>query len=118
MLLDDRELKISIRELIHDLLEYPAGRITFRQKESEDLLFEIKQRQAAGPQSLDNREAVLKLRDKLEMLRDREAIVIAGLMLLFGHKDLKDYVRIVWEKHASLLVRSFIEQETIWTSRT
>jgi hypothetical protein len=32
-------------------------------------------------------------------------------MLLFGHKYLKDYVRIVWEKHASLLVRSFVEQE-------
>jgi hypothetical protein len=53
----------------------------------------------------------LELRDKLKMLRDRERTVVAGLMLLFGHKDLRDYVRIVWEKHASLLVRSFVEQE-------
>jgi hypothetical protein len=111
LLLDNRELKIAIRELIHDLLDYPEGRIAFRQKESEDLLFKIKQRQAVDPQSLDDREAVLELRDKLKMLRDRERTVVAGLMLLFGHKDLRDYVRIVWEKHASLLVRSFVEQE-------
>ena len=109
LLLDNRELKIAIRELIHDLLDYPEGRIAFRQK-SEDLLFKIKQRQAVDPQSLDDREAVLELRDKLKMLRDRKG-PSGGLMLLFGHKDLRDYVRIVWEKHASLLVRSSVEQE-------
>jgi hypothetical protein len=111
LLLDDRELKIAIEELIHDLRDYPSGRIVFRQKESEDLLFQIKQLHAAGGQSLDDREAVLELRDKLKVLRDTESAVVGGLILLFGHKDLKDYVRIVWKDQASLLVRSFVEQE-------
>jgi hypothetical protein len=110
LLLDDRELGIAIRELIHDLRDYPAGRIVFRQKESEDLLFQIKQLQATGGQSLDEREAVLELRDKLKVRRDREHTVVAGLMLLFGHKDLKDYVT-VWEREAPLFVRSFVEQQ-------
>jgi hypothetical protein len=110
LLLEDRELRIAIRELIHDLQDYPSGRIVFRQTESEDLLFQIKQLQATGGQSLDDREAVLELRDKLAVLRKRESAVIEGLMLLFGHKDLKDYVRSVWEQHAPLLVRSFVEQ--------
>jgi hypothetical protein len=33
LLLDDRELAIAVRELIHDLRDYPAGRILFRQQE-------------------------------------------------------------------------------------
>jgi hypothetical protein len=109
LLLEDRELRIAIRELIHDLRDYPSGRIVFRQTESEDLLFRIKHLQATG-QSLDDREVVLELRDKLKVLRDMESAVVEGLMLLFGHKDLKDYVRIVWEHQAALLVRSFVEQ--------
>jgi hypothetical protein len=96
LLLDDAELKIAIRELIHDLEDYPSGRIVFRQEESEGLLFQIKRLQAVGGQSLDDRKAILELRDKLKVLRDRENNVVAGLMLLFGHKELKDYVRIVW----------------------
>jgi len=110
LLLEDRELRIASRELIHDLGDYPSGRIVFRQTESENLLFQIKERQATGGQSLDDREAVLELRDKLKVLRDREGAVIEGLMLLFGHKELKDYIRIVSEQHAPLLVRSFVEQ--------
>jgi hypothetical protein len=57
LLLADRELGIAIRELVHDIRDYPAGRIVVRQKESEDLLFQIKERQSTGEQSLDNREA-------------------------------------------------------------
>jgi hypothetical protein len=68
------------------------------------------QLQATGGQSLDDRKIVVELRDKLKVLRDKENAVIAGLMLLFGHKDLKDWVRIVWEDQAPLLVRSFVEQ--------
>ena len=79
--------------------------------ESEKLLFQIKQLQGTGKQSLDEREAVLELRDKLKVQRDREGAVVAGLMLLFGHKVLKDLVRIVWESEAPLLVRSFVEQQ-------
>lgn len=110
LLLDDRDLSLAIRELIHDLGEYPEGRIVFRQKESEDLLFQIKQLQSTGGQSLDDREAVLELRDKLKVLKDRERAVTAGLSLLFG-KYLNDYVRVIWESDAPLLVRSFVEQE-------
>lgn len=111
LLMDDRELGIAIRELIHDLIDFPAGRIVVRQLESEDLLFQIKKLQTEDSDSLEGREAVLKLRDKLKILRDREAAVIAGLRLLLGQEILRDYVRVVWEKEAPLLVRSFVEQE-------
>ncbi len=110
LLLGDRELAIAVRELIHDLGELPAGRIVFRQEESEALLFEINQRRAAHKLTLDDREAVLELRDRLKRLTDREQEVVAGLRLLFGHKVLRDYVRVVWTKHIALLVRSFVEQ--------
>ncbi|MER9229115.1 restriction endonuclease [Mesorhizobium sp. M0664] len=108
--LDDRELGISIRELIHDLIDFPAGRIVVRQQESDEVLFQIKTLQATTSRSLKAREAVLQLRDKLKVLRDREVAVAAGLRMLLGHKTLRDYVRVVWEEHAPLLVRSFVEQ--------
>lgn len=43
LLLSDRELGISFQELIHDIRDYPAGRFVIRQKESEDLLLQIKE---------------------------------------------------------------------------
>lgn len=110
LLLEERELDVAIKELIHELREYPSGRIAFRQKESEQLLFEIKELRAKGNLTLDEREAIVLLRDKLKRLTDRENEVVAGLRLLFGHKDLREYVRHVWHKHAALLVRSFVEQ--------
>jgi hypothetical protein len=110
LLLNDRQLAIAIRELIHDLHDYPAGRIVFRQKESEDLIFQIKKLQATEGHSLEGREAIADLRDKLKVQRDRESAVVAGLMLLFGHKRLKDLVRVIWEDNAPLLIRSFVEQ--------
>jgi hypothetical protein len=109
LLLDDRELGIAIQELIHDLRDYPGGRFVFRQKESEDLLFQIKLQDVPG-QSLDQREALLKLRDRLKIQRDRESAVVTGLMLLCGHASLRDMVRVVWERDAPLLIRSFVEQ--------
>ncbi|SFF23918.1 hypothetical protein [Methylobacterium sp. 13MFTsu3.1M2] len=111
LLMNDDELAISIKELIHDLIDYPAGRIILRQQETEDLLFQITNRQAAETDTLADRIAVVELRDKLKILRDRERAVAAGLQLLLGHKDMRDYVRIVWEKDAPLLIRSFVEQE-------
>lgn len=66
--LGERELGIAIREMIHDLSDFPNGRVQVRQRETDDLLFEIKKRQAAPKLSLGEREAILDLRDKLERL--------------------------------------------------
>ncbi len=108
LLLNDRELRIAIREVIHDLIDFPAGRIVVRQQETENLLLSIKEHQST--ESLDDREATLELRDKLKIERDREAAAVAGLRLLLGDKDLRDYVRVVWEDESALLIRSFVEQ--------
>lgn len=110
LLLCPRELGIAIREVTHDLIDFPEGRIVLRQQESEDLLFQIKELQAVDSLSFKGREAVLALRDKFKIERDREAAVVAGLRLLLGHKTLRDYVRVVWKEEAPLLVRSFVEQ--------
>lgn len=108
--LGDQELGIAIREIIHDLGDFPNGRILIHQQETADLLFEIKQRQASTNQSLKEREAIVGLRDKLRRLRDRERTAVAGLSLLFGNKFLREMMS-VWRDHASLLVRSYVEQE-------
>lgn len=109
--LQNEELAVEIRELIHDLADYPAGRIVFRHKESEDLVLQIRKLQAGTSESLERRRRVLELRDRLKVLQDREQDVVSGLRLLFAHKQLKEMVRIVWEKNAPLLVRSFVEQQ-------
>lgn len=106
----DKELGIAVREVIHDLSDFPNGRILIRQRETDDLLFEIKERRAAPEPSLGEREAILNLRDKLKRLRDRERTAVAGLNLLFGHKLLRELMS-AWCDHVPLFVRSFIEQE-------
>ncbi len=108
--LGNHELAIAIREVIHDLSDFPNGRILIRQRETDNLLFAIKERQAAPKLSLVEREAILELRDKLVRLRDRERTAVAGLKLLFGHKLLRELMS-VWRDHAPLFVRSFVEQE-------
>jgi hypothetical protein len=108
--LRDEELRVAIREIIHDLGDFPNGRIFVHQQETADLLFEIKKRQAAPNQSLKEREAIVDLRDNLRRLRDRERTAVAGLRLLFGNKFLREMMSI-WRDHASLLVRSYVEQE-------
>jgi hypothetical protein len=108
--LSDRELGIAIREVIHDLSDFPNGRILIRQKEADDLLFLIKARQATPQPSLNQREAVVDLRDKLKRFRNRERTAVAGLHLLLGHKLLVEYMS-AWRDHAPLFVRSFVEQE-------
>lgn len=111
LLLGDRELGISIQELLHDLRDYPAGRFVIRQKESEDLLLQIKQRQSTSEQTFENREAVLDLRDALKRRVDSENRAVAGLKLLLCHKYLPDLFRLVWRDEAPLVVRSFVENE-------
>ncbi|WP_095089660.1 hypothetical protein [Mesorhizobium sophorae] len=108
--LNDRELGISIREIMHDLIDFPEGRVVVRQQESEDLLFEIKKLQATTSRSLKGREAVLELRDKFKARRDREVAVIKALRLLLGHKIFCDLMWVAWDDQAPLLVRSLVEQ--------
>jgi hypothetical protein len=111
LLLDDRELGISIQELIHDIRDYPAGRFVIRQAESEDLLLRIKERQSTGQQTLEVREGILELRDALKRRVDGENRAIAGLRLLLSHKYLPDLFRLVWRDQAPIAVRSFVENE-------
>lgn len=108
--LGEHEMGIAIREVMHDLSDFPNGRILIRQRETDDLLLTIKKRQAAPQLSLSQREAILDLRDKLERLRNRERTAAAGLKLLFGHKLLRELMW-VWRDHVSLFVRSYVDQE-------
>jgi hypothetical protein len=111
LLLGDRELGISIQELIHDIRDYPAGRFVIRQAESEDLLLRIKERQSTGQQTHEIREGILELRDALKRRVDGENRAVAGLRLLLSHKYLPDLFRLVWRDQAPIAVRSFVENE-------
>lgn len=111
LLLDDAELAVAIRELLYDFREFPAGRIAFRQQESDDLLLKIHKLQAGASRSLERRKAVIKHRENLYAHTYDEESTITGLKLLLGHPDISEYVRIAWEKNSPLLIRSFIEQQ-------
>lgn len=109
--LDEAELTVAIREILYDFRDYPAGRLTFRTKETDDIRFDIRHLQSAGVSSLAQRKAVLKLREKLYVGTYDEECVVMGLKLLLSHPELSESLRIVWDKDAPLLVRSFIEQQ-------
>lgn len=107
----DAELAVSIRELIHDLRAFPAGRIGFRRKEAEDLQLQIQILQAESKGSVEERNAIVDLRDALKVLEDSERRVTTGLSVLLGSDPLRDYMRLVWTDHATTIVRAFVEQE-------
>lgn len=111
LLMADDELAVAIRELIHELREFPEGRIVFRQRESDDLQLKIQVLQAGTKGAIHEREAILAERDALKMLEDRERRVTRGLGLLLGRDPLRDEVRFVWDEHAAAIVRAFVEQE-------
>lgn len=111
LLLSDREIAIGSRELIHDLSEYPLGRLVFVQQESENLLLKIKKLRGLRNQPLNRRATVLDLRDKLKVQRVNETRAVTGLMMLFTNENLLQTLKSLSETEAASLVRSFVEYE-------
>lgn len=111
LLLDEAELEVSVRELLYDFREFPAGRLAFRTQEADDLLLKIRSLQSTHSNSLERRKSVLKHRERLYSHVYVEESVVIGLQLIFNHPDLSEYVRVPWDKDAPLLIRSFIEQQ-------
>ncbi|HZQ25208.1 MAG TPA: hypothetical protein VFA89_20645 [Terriglobales bacterium] len=77
------ELSVTCRELVHDLRDFPAGRIVLRQRESDELVAQL----AAydGRQlTITERQARLELRDRLAVKEQKEVRISRGLGLLLG----------------------------------
>lgn len=111
LLMDDAELAVAIRELLYDFREFPAGRVVFRKKESDDLQFKIRSLQRTAKLSLQRRRRVLKYRSALYNHTYEEQSVVIGLKLLLSHPVLSEFVRVAWEQESPLLIRSFVEQQ-------
>lgn len=84
------ELLVTCRELVHDLHDFPDGRIVFRQRESDEIVARLAA-YAGRTLTIAERKARLELRDKLASLERKEAWISQGLKLLLSDKNLSPW---------------------------
>ena len=84
------ELVVTCRELVHDLHDFPDGRIVLRQHESDELVAQLAVYD--GRQlTIAERKARVELRDKLASLERKEEWISRGLKLLLSDKNLSPW---------------------------
>ncbi|PYG26290.1 restriction endonuclease [Pelagimonas varians] len=104
---DDRELLVAIRELAHDLEDFPEGRLVIQQYETEALLTEIQRFQAIIPADLETREKISDLRDDLRKQRRAEKRVLTAINILLTHQSFSELMIKVWDGAA--IIRAVLE---------
>jgi hypothetical protein len=111
------ELVVTCRELVHELRDFPDGRIVLRQRESDDLVARLSVYDGRTL-TLDERKGRLELRDKLASRERKEAWISHGLKLLLSDKNLSpwdsgDAARAAAGFVNHELKSPFIDQDTI-----
>ena len=101
------ELELSVKELIQDLHDWPTGRIVIRQRESDELLKQLRPFEGKKLSDKERKERI-KLRDDLRALTVAEKDAERGLILMLTDPDLSVWVLKVWEDEAPLVIEAFI----------
>jgi hypothetical protein len=111
------DLFLTCRELVHDLRDFPEGRVVLRQRESDDLVAKLAIYDGRTL-TIAERKKRLELRDKLGSLERKEEWIFDGLKLLFTDKTLspwnaEDLARAAAGFVNRELDNSFIDPDTI-----
>lgn len=103
----ESELELSVKELIQDLHDWPAGHIVIRQRESDTLLDRL--RALEGKKLTDDeRRRRIKLRDELRLLTDSEEEAARAVLLMLTDPDISVWLLKVWEQDAPLSIEAFV----------
>jgi len=84
------ELLVTCREMVHDLRDFPEGRVVLRQRESDELVAKLAIYDGRIL-TIAERKKRLELRDKLASLERKEEWIFGGLKLLFTDKTLSPW---------------------------
>lgn len=101
------ELELSTKELIQDIHDWPTGHIVIRQRESDDLLEQLRSYEGRKL-SVKDRKKRIKLRDDLRVLTDAEGEAAQAIMLMLTDPDVSTWLLKVWENDAPLAIEAFI----------
>lgn len=106
------KLAVTCRELAHEFREWPAGRLTLRQRESDDLAAAIAAYQGRTL-SVRQRKVRLALRDKLARKQEQEAWISRGLTLLLGDPTIATWMFTIYRdtSDAARAVTGFVNHE-------
>lgn len=101
------ELEMNVKELIQDLYDWPTGHIVIRQRESDNLLEQLRPFEGKKLSDKERKERI-KLLDDLRVLADAENEAERGIMLMLTDPDVSVWLLKVWEHDAPLAIEAFI----------
>ena len=106
----DAELNLSVQELIQDFDDWPTGRIVIRQRESDDLLQQL--RPFEGKKlSIKDREERIELRNNLRALIDTENLAARAIKLMLTDPVVSVWLLKIWEHDAPLAIEALLNNE-------
>lgn len=104
------ELELSVRELVHDVADWPNGHVVIRQRESDLLLEQLRAfegRDLAKP----DRKKRLEIKDALRVRVNAETNARRGLDLLLRDPDLSIWKLKLWREELSSTIESYINYQ-------
>lgn len=105
-----KDLELSVRELVHDLNDWPSGHIVVRQHESDALLDQLRATEGRKLSTRD-RKARLALRDALRRRTDTEKAASRGLELLLRDPDISMWTLQLWDRQLPLTIEAYLNHQ-------
>ena len=104
------DLNISTYELVQDFNDWPSGHIVVRQREIDFLLEELRHFEGK-PLSQNERKLRIKLREELHALVDAEEQAKRAITFMLTDPEVSVWLLKVWEQHAPVIIKSFINNQ-------
>ena len=105
-----QELELSVRELVHDVIDWPTGHIVIRQRESEALLQQLCAFDGKAL-SVSDRKKRLETKDALRVKTNAEKNAGRGLDLILRDPDVSIWTVQLWEKELPLTIESYLNYQ-------
>jgi hypothetical protein len=104
------DLELSVRELVHDLNDWPSGHVAIRQRESDTLLEALRATEGRKP-TTRNRKQRLELRDVLRRRTNTEKAASRGLDLLLRDPDISMWTLQLWDEQLPLTIEAYLNHQ-------
>jgi hypothetical protein len=104
------DLELCVRELVHDLNDWPSGHIVIRQRESDTLLEALRATEGRKL-TTRNRKQRLELRDALRRRTTTEKAASRGLDLLLRDPDISMWTLQLWSKELPLTIQAYLNHQ-------
>lgn len=107
------ELSMCVEELVQDLLDHPNGHFVIRQRESDQILQELRKYEGRTLSTSQRRKRIA-LRKELRVLTDAEKRAVRAIRMMITDPEISGWLLKVWEPYGDLplTIEAFINDHT------